>query len=78
MQTTTASTQNSALKRIDRSVDAARNRLAALEDIADAAKTLYTLLTPDQLAVADPRLAALVPLPNGNFVAPAPRNATPR
>ena len=78
VQTSTASTQNSALKRIDRSVDAARNRLSALEDIAEAAKALYALLTPDQLAIADPRLAALVPLPNGNFAAPAPRNVPPR
>lgn len=78
VQTTTASTQNSALKRIERSVDAARNRLAALEDIADAAKAIYALLNSDQLAIADPRLAALVPLPNGNFVAPAPRSPPPR
>lgn len=56
----TASTQSSALKLIDRSVDAARNRLAALEDLSDTARALYSLLRPEQRLVADPRLAALV------------------
>jgi len=53
--------ERGALKRIDHTVDVARDRLTALEDIAAAAKTLYGKLTPDQQRIADPRLAALVP-----------------
>ena len=48
------------MQRLDHSVDVARNRLTALEDIAAAAKALYEQLTPDQQARADPRLATLV------------------
>jgi Spy/CpxP family protein refolding chaperone len=74
---TTASTQASALKLIDRSVDAARNRLAALEEIADAAKVFYALLTPEQQALADPRLAALVPGRGGAYPSLPPRSSAP-
>ena len=62
-----ASTQTSALKLIDRSVDAARNWLAALEEISDSAKAFFALLTPEQQALADPRLAALVPGREGAY-----------
>jgi hypothetical protein len=41
-------------------VDAARNRLTALEDIATSAKILYGSLSPQQKVVADPRLATIV------------------
>ena len=74
---TTAVTQTSALKLIDRSVDAARNRLAALEEVADAAKALYVLLTPEQQAVADPRLAAVVPGRAGTYQPAPPRGGAP-
>jgi len=53
-------TQMSSLQQIDRTVEAARNRLTALEDIATAAKILYGTLAPQQKAVADPRLATIV------------------
>ena len=72
---TTASTQTSALKLIERSVDAARNRLTALEDIGDAGKAFYKLLTPEQQVVADPRLAALMPARGDTYQAQAPRSA---
>ena len=75
--TTSAATQVSALKLIDRSVDGARNRLAALEEVADAAKALYALLTPEQQAVADPRLAALVPGRAGTYQPALPRGGPP-
>jgi hypothetical protein len=40
-----------------------RNRLTAVEDIADAGKSLYAALTPDQKAIADGRLARIsIPL----------------
>jgi hypothetical protein len=48
------------LQRIDRSVDEARNRLAAIEDVSDAAKALFAVLAPEQQLVADPRLATIV------------------
>jgi hypothetical protein len=51
------------VERIDHNVDALRNRLTAVEDIAQAAKTLYAKLNPDQQRVADPRLATLMLLP---------------
>lgn len=52
--------QMKALQRIDHTVDVARNRLTALEDIGDAAKKLFGRLTPQQQAIADPRLATIV------------------
>ncbi|HZD19919.1 MAG TPA: Spy/CpxP family protein refolding chaperone [Burkholderiales bacterium] len=51
------------IERIDRNVDALRNRLAAVEDIAQAAKALYARLNPDQQRAADPRLATLMLAP---------------
>ncbi len=48
-------------QQFDRVLDAARNHLTALEDIAVAAKTLYEALTPEQKAIADSRLAAIIP-----------------
>jgi hypothetical protein len=60
------------LQRIDRIVDSARNRLTALEDIAQSAKALYAGLTPEQQKMADPRLANLIAMP---FAAKAPLSA---
>ncbi|MGE5640283.1 MAG: Spy/CpxP family protein refolding chaperone [Clostridia bacterium] len=48
------------LQRLDRAVDAARNRFAALEDAADRARALYQVLAPEQQKMADPRLVNLV------------------
>ena len=50
-------------QQVDRIVDTARNRLAALEDIAQAAKDLYAKLTPEQQPTANPRLANLMMMP---------------
>ncbi len=44
-------------QRLDAIADGARNRLAAVEDVVDAAKALYALLSPEQRSVADRRLA---------------------
>jgi hypothetical protein len=55
----------SVTQQIDRIVDVARNRLAALEDIAQAAKDLYAKLTPEQQPAANPRLANLMTIPLG-------------
>lgn len=56
-----ATLQLKALQRIDQSVDMARNRLTALEEIASAAKALYGRLAPEQQALADARLATTLP-----------------
>jgi hypothetical protein len=53
--------QGSAPQQFDRAIDAARNRLTALEDVAMAAKALYASLSEQQKAVADTRLARAVP-----------------
>jgi hypothetical protein len=50
-----------ALKQIDRKVDLARNRLAALEDLSDAAKKLYASLSGEQKATAERMLPGTVP-----------------
>ena len=51
-----------AMQQMNRAVDTARNRLAALEDIATAAKTFYDVLTPEQKMLADSRFATILPL----------------
>ena len=51
----------SALKQIDRRVDLLRNRLAALEDVSDAARRLYAALTPEQKETADRVLPGTLP-----------------
>jgi hypothetical protein len=51
------------MQRIDRIVDSARNRLTALEDIAQSAKALLAGLTPEQQKMADPRLANIIAMP---------------
>ena len=51
------------LQRMDRIVDAARNRLTALEDIDQAGKALFESLSAEQKAPADPRLANIMSLP---------------
>jgi hypothetical protein len=51
------------LPRLDHMLDVERNKLTALEDIVQAAKTLYASLAPEQQAAADPRLANIVFLP---------------
>ena len=50
-------------QQIDRIVDTARNRLTAIEDIAQAAKDLYAKLAPEQQPAANPRLANLMTMP---------------
>ena len=41
-------------------IDLARNRLTAIEDIADAGTLLFASLSADQKSIANSRLAALV------------------
>ena len=72
-----AALQMKALQRIDQSVDAARNRLTALEDISSAAKALYGRLTPEQQSLADTRLATTLPTGFGQSVSGVPGPRTP-
>ena len=68
----------SVMQRIDRNVDWMRDRFAALEDIAVAAKALYATLAPEQQAAADPRLATLMVLPlNASAALDRPAKPTP-
>ena len=53
------------LARIEVGLNQARNRLTAMEDIADAAKALYAKLDEGQRPAADPRLATIMLIPLG-------------
>jgi hypothetical protein len=53
-------TSLSGLQSIDRATDGARERLAELEDIRDAANALYATLSPDQKKIADTRIATII------------------
>lgn len=51
----------SALQQIESKIDIVRNRLTAMEDLADAAKRLYNGLSGAQRTMADGMLAGTVP-----------------
>jgi hypothetical protein len=53
--------QGNALRQIDSRVDVVRNRLTAMEDIADSANKLYASLSDEQKAMADRTLAGTLP-----------------
>ena len=66
-------------QRLDRLADVARNRLTAIEDIVDAGKELYAVLTPEQRAIADNRLATTVlPMLTGGAGVGNARGGPPR
>ncbi len=52
-----------AIRQIDARVDSVRQRLTAMEDIADAAAKLYNGLSTEQKGTADRLLAATLPTP---------------
>jgi len=52
---------DNALKQIDRNAELLRNRLASMQDLADAAQKLYATLSDEQKAVAERMLGATVP-----------------
>jgi hypothetical protein len=54
-------TPRGTMPQIDAKVDTVRNRLAAMEEIAEAARRLYQSLDETQRGVADQRLAATLP-----------------
>ncbi|MFO1304937.1 MAG: Spy/CpxP family protein refolding chaperone [Burkholderiales bacterium] len=61
-----SASETNAVKRLDGLADLARNRLAAVEDIVEAGKALYAVLTPAQKEVADRRLALPLATLTGN------------
>ena len=68
MRTATgAATPAGALQHIAEAVDAAQNRVTALQDVESSAKVLYQTLTPEQKVLADMRIPTIV----------APRPASP-
>ncbi|MBS0371659.1 MAG: Spy/CpxP family protein refolding chaperone [Proteobacteria bacterium] len=56
-----AAVSQSAPKQVAHKVEVVRNRLAAMEDIQDAAEKLYATLDDTQKKIADQRLAQTVP-----------------
>ena len=61
-----SASETTAPRRFDSLADMARNRLTAVEDIADAGKALYASLTPAQKEIADRRLALPLATLTGN------------
>ena len=55
---TTTPAPSSAPQQLDRIAGAVRGRMSAVDEIVELGKALYATLTPEQKAIADPRLAA--------------------
>ena len=65
-----------AMQQMNRTVDQARNRLTALEDVAVAAKAFYEVLSPEQKMLLDARSPSILPLLSGGSTqAPPPENS---
>jgi len=65
-------------ERIGHLVDVARNRYAATEEIAGAARGLYAALTPEQQSLANPGLAGIAEMVAGAGSASRAPAAAPR
>lgn len=61
-----SASETTAPKQLDGLADIARNRLAAVEDVVDAGKALYAVLTPEQKATADRKLVLPLATMTGN------------
>lgn len=61
-----SASETTAPKQLDGLADIARNRLTAVEDIVDAGKAMYAVLTPEQKAVADRKLVLPLATMTGN------------
>jgi hypothetical protein len=65
-RTATEATDATAAQQLDQLADRARQRLTAVEDIAESGKALYAMLSSDQKRIADHRLVLpILPLANG-------------
>ena len=60
-----------ALNQIDRRVTAEQSRAAAMEQLSNAAKKLYSTLTDEQKRVADRMLASTVPVASLGLATPS-------
>ena len=60
-----------ALNQIERRVTAEQSRAAAMEQLSNAAKTLYSTLTDEQKRVADRMLASTVPVASLGLATPS-------
>ncbi|MEO8755425.1 MAG: Spy/CpxP family protein refolding chaperone [Casimicrobiaceae bacterium] len=69
--------ETTAPKRLDTLADAARDRLTATEDIVDAGKAFYAVLTPEQRTIADRRLALPLATLVGSDTGAEPPRPTP-
>lgn len=69
--TYSVSLRQSAPQQITRKVEVVRNRLAAMEDIQEAAGKLYASLDAEQRKIADTRLPQTVPALYSGFVGEA-------
>lgn len=69
--------EGSAIQQMERKIDLVRNRLTALENIADAARKLYLKLDDFQKGKADRLLAATLPALHSGF-GPDPRGGPGR
>jgi len=70
-------TGGDALKQIDNRIGIVRNRLTAMEDIADAARKLYAGLSDEQKSVADRALPGTLPTLYSGAGASAPARGRP-
>ncbi|MFO1396802.1 MAG: Spy/CpxP family protein refolding chaperone [Burkholderiales bacterium] len=61
-----SASETTAPKQLDGLADIARNRLTAVEDIVDAGKALYAVLTPEQKVIADRKLVLPLATMTGN------------
>jgi len=65
-------------QQLDQLADTARDRLTAIEDIADAGKALYAVLNAEQRALADARLVLVArPLLEGTTTTAVPMGRPP-
>jgi len=60
MRPAAGTAQGNGLQHIGRAVDAARNRLAALEEVESSSRALYESLAPEQRTIADMRIPAII------------------
>lgn len=61
-----SASETTAPKQLDGLADIARNRLTAVEEIVDAGKALYAVLTPEQKVIADRKLVLPLATMTGN------------
>jgi len=70
---------DTAPRQIGRLIDTQQNRLAVLDEVERAAKTLYAVLDPDQRNIADQNLISTIPnFATGSALCPPPSETRPK